>query len=135
MTPFGLLSRTPLEHFRLHMNGAVLLVRRAFPRPEDAPQLTGFLGDYYAELDRAGFRDAEGADGWWAAIEDWDQDAHGELPLARLRRVAALDGPALALLFTAALPEEDAVALRDILARALEDEPQTAASDRAGSPT
>jgi AAA+ superfamily predicted ATPase len=107
MTPFGSLSRTPHEHFRLHVHGAVLLVRRAFPRPEDAPQLTGFLGDYYAELDRAGFRDAEGADGWWAAVEDWDQDAHGELPLTRLRRVAGLGGPALALLFTAALPEED----------------------------
>jgi DNA-binding MarR family transcriptional regulator len=35
----------------------------------------------------------------------------------------------------AALPEEDALALRDILARAIERDPQTAASARAGSPT
>jgi DNA-binding MarR family transcriptional regulator len=35
----------------------------------------------------------------------------------------------------AALPPEDAAALRDILARALEAEPQTAVSERAGSPT
>jgi MarR family transcriptional regulator, organic hydroperoxide resistance regulator len=35
----------------------------------------------------------------------------------------------------AALPEEDAAALRDILARALEEERQTAASAREGSPT
>jgi MarR family transcriptional regulator, organic hydroperoxide resistance regulator len=35
----------------------------------------------------------------------------------------------------AALPEEEAAALRDILARALEDERQTVASAREGSPT
>ena len=107
MTPFASLPRTPLEHFRLHVYGALLLLRRAFPRPEEAPGLAGFLGDYYDELDRAGFGAADGVDGWWAAVEDWDADAHGELPLARLRRVAELDPASLGLLFTIALPEED----------------------------
>jgi AAA+ superfamily predicted ATPase len=107
MTPFASLPRTPLEHFRLHVYGALLLLRRAFPDPGEAPGLAGFLGDYYDELDRAGFGGADDVDGWWAAVEDWDADAQAELPLARLRRVAALDTAALGLLFTIALPEED----------------------------
>jgi len=54
----------------------------------------------------------------------------GELTRIEIDRRAGEPPPRLA-----ALPEADAVALRDILARALEDDPQTAASARAGSPT
>jgi MarR family transcriptional regulator, organic hydroperoxide resistance regulator len=54
----------------------------------------------------------------------------GELTRIEIDRRAGEPPPRLA-----ALPEEDAVALRDILARALEDDAQTDASALAGSPT
>jgi hypothetical protein len=107
MTPFDALPRTPLEHFRLHLFGAVLALRRALPPPADSPVLE-FLSEYYADLDRAGFGEGDaGHARWWAAVEGWEEGARDWLPLARLRIVAGLDPLALALLFTIGFPEED----------------------------
>lgn len=100
--------RTALQHFRLHLYAAVLVLRRALPRPDQAPELLGFLAPYYEELDRAGFRqDADEPARWWTAVETWERGAREPLPLLRLRGAADLDGLALTVLFTLALPEED----------------------------
>jgi hypothetical protein len=107
MTPFDALPRTPLEHFRLHLFGAVLALRRALPPPEDSPVLE-FLSTYYEDQDRAGFGGGDDDHArWWAAVEAWERGARDWLPLVRLRVVGRLDPLALALLFTIGFPEED----------------------------
>jgi hypothetical protein len=108
MTPFDSLLRTPLEHFRLHVYAAVLSLRRAFPRPQDAPELVGFLSAYYEELERVGFIEGDDEPNrWWTAVYAWEAGSEDLLPLVRLRGAAGLDPFALMLLFAIVLPDED----------------------------
>jgi hypothetical protein len=108
MTPFDARPRTPIEHFRLHVQAAVVVLRRALPNPGEAPDVLGFLGEYYDALDHAGLRrDPDDLVRCWAAMAAWERGAPSTLPLTRLRERAGLDLAGMTLLFTLGLAEED----------------------------
>jgi hypothetical protein len=100
----GELSRTPANHFRLHVYAAVLALRERLPEPDDENGLD-FLTGYYEQLDAAGTHD--GAE-WWASVHAWERAAEGHLPLRALREAYELSGVAMTLLFAAGLADEDA---------------------------
>jgi hypothetical protein len=108
MSRLDRLARTPANHFRLHVYGAVLRLRARLPAPDDQNGL-GFLTGYYAELGPAGFGEPAPDDEirWWALVEEWEGAAAGHLPLRALRILDGLDPLALTLLFTVGLVEED----------------------------
>jgi hypothetical protein len=90
------LPRTPENHFRLHVLGAVLALRAHLPEPDDQNGLR-FLSGY---LDQA-----VGDEHTWAElIAAWERTATDHLPL----RALGLDRRALTLLFTVGLVDEDA---------------------------
>jgi hypothetical protein len=109
--PFDDMLRTPANHFRLHYFAAVSHVigqtAAVFPTPEAAFQEFPFLIGYQEELARRGVPDRDPR--WWgSAIAAWERTATAtHLPLRALREAAALDGRALALLFSTGLTEED----------------------------
>ena len=109
MTSLDELPRTPADHFRLHVYGAVLALRARLPQPDDDNGLR-FLEGYYDELARAGFAEPAPDDDerWRALVAAWEQDAFGRLPLRSLRDAAGLEPLALTLLFTVGLVDEDA---------------------------
>lgn len=109
MTSLDQLPRTPADHFRLHVYGAVLALRARLPPPDDENGLR-FLQGYYEELARAGFAEPGPDDGerWHALVTGWEQSAFGRLPLRSLRDVVGLDPLAVTLLFTVGLVDEDA---------------------------
>ena len=97
------LPRTPANHFRLHVYGAVLALRELLPEPDDGNGLA-FLTEYYEQLDALG---SPARASWWAAVYAWERDARSRLPLRALREAYDLDPLALTLLFTVGLTDED----------------------------
>lgn len=98
------LLRTPANHFRLHVYGAVLALRERLPVPDEGNGLA-FLTGYYDELDAAGPQETGS---WWERLDAWERAGRRRLPLRLLRDAYGLDPLALTLLFTVGLPEEDA---------------------------
>lgn len=109
------LPKTPSAHFKLQFYGAVLGVMTGAARRigswEDLFARFPFLLHYADELARAGAAtvDASGPIARWnEAVVEWEASCGAEhLPLAALRRVAALDAGALTLFIAIGLADED----------------------------
>jgi len=88
------LPRTPENHFRLHVLGAVSELSARLPEPSGDNGLE-FLRGYLEQID---------ATDWAERVSRWERDAQEHLPL----RALGFDWRALTLLFTAGLVDEDA---------------------------
>ena len=113
--PFADLPPTPAAHFGLCFYAAILRLlehtARACGSREAAIAHFPFLGGYWEELAARGLGERAGteAEVWWAgALGAWEAGVATHLPLRALREPAGLDYPALLLLLTVGLVEEDA---------------------------
>ena len=112
--PFSELEPTPHSHFKLCFYGAVLnLIERVLQSLgsfeetfEKFPFLVGY-NDELAEHGLNGLAVQEASDWWSDSVNEWEAGASGWLPIARLRRQAHLDPPALHALMCIGLVEED----------------------------
>jgi tRNA A37 threonylcarbamoyladenosine biosynthesis protein TsaE len=104
MSTLHALPGTPETHFRLHWYGAIAHLRTLLPDPGPDNEAS-FLEAYYAELDAIGCEG--GPAGWQQLVRAWEDGAADHLPLRALRERWQLDPPALTLLITAGLVEED----------------------------
>ncbi|HET6980073.1 MAG TPA: ATP-binding protein [Pyrinomonadaceae bacterium] len=113
--PFKDLEHTPAEHFRLCFYAAALNLihhvsqicgstEAAF---EQFPFLVGYNNEL-AEAGLAGVRSDEAISQWLDSLRDWEEQATDHLPLRALREASSLDHPALVLLMSIGLIEEDA---------------------------
>jgi hypothetical protein len=104
------LPRGPSEHFKLHFYAAVehLLERLtdAFNSTAAAVEHFPFLAGYRDEIQFASENNCA-LEQWRDVLARWEASASGHLPLRALRESAALSHPALTLLITIGLIEED----------------------------
>jgi hypothetical protein len=104
------LPRGPSEHFKLRLYAAVehLLERLtdAFGSTAAAIEHFPFLAGYRDELQFA-MENNCALEQWREVLARWEASAPGHLPLRALRESAALSHPALTLLITIGLIEED----------------------------
>ena len=112
-TLFADFAATPVEHFRLHFFGAVLVCieqTAACSESFDAamerfPFLVGYNNELAQRL--AGLSSHEAFAQWRSALETWESRAAGHLPLRALRKLLGLDVTATMCLVMAGLAEED----------------------------
>jgi ATPase family associated with various cellular activities (AAA) len=111
---FNDLEATPVEHFRLHFFGAVLVcIDHATDGAESfdaAIDQFPFLLGYYNELAErlAGLSTREAFGHWCIGIENWEKRALCHLPFRALRTALGLNLSAAMCLATVGLVEEDA---------------------------
>ena len=113
--PFSEFERTPRNHFKLCIYGAVLnlieRLLRSLGSFEETfskfPFLVGY-NDELAEYGLSGVAVDQAADWWDASIDEWEGASQGWMPLARLRRQFSLDRLSIGALMCVGLVEEDA---------------------------
>lgn len=111
---FARLPHSPLQHFALYFYGALLRVaaqaRAHFGSAEVVRDRLPFLCEYLEELTLLGIGDDDitsASTRWREEVALWEQAAPCRLPLAELRRAAALGHDDIVLLVQIGLPEED----------------------------
>ena len=113
--PFADLAPTPVEHFKLHLYGAILTVlaqvSHVFGSPQAAYEHYPFLMGYADELAAHGIEDCTDGEAlarWQNALGIWEKAIPGHLPLRALCDATAMDYATVTLLLCVGLIEEDA---------------------------
>jgi ATPase family associated with various cellular activities (AAA) len=112
--PFSDLAPTAATHFRLLLYGALIRVLeqvfQSLGSSRVACEQFPFLAGYCAELNARGMKELDDnpAARWCDGVATWENGVAGHLPLRALCATNALDYPAMTLLLSIGLIEEDA---------------------------